>query len=127
MKIYFFGGSFDPPHLGHLKIIETCLNRFDMAHFILIPANQSPLKKNKPIAIFSSCQKFGQGQAGRIWHAPKGGVWVSAAINREGLYEKNSQLYGLAVALALVERIEQIGVNVKIKWTNDLLVDVKFI
>lgn len=50
MNIYFFGGSFDPPHLGHLKIIETCLNRFDMAHFILIPANESPLKKNKPIA-----------------------------------------------------------------------------
>ena len=50
MNVYFFGGSFDPPHLGHLKIIETCLDRFDMAHFILIPANQSPLKKNKPIA-----------------------------------------------------------------------------
>ena len=37
--------------------------------------------------------------------------------------ENNSQLYGLAVALALVERIERIGVNVNIKWPNDLLVD----
>ncbi len=84
---------------------------------------KKPVKKNQPKAVFASCQRFGQGQSGRIWQAPKGGVWVSAAIKREGLYEKNSQLYGLAVALALVERIEQIGVNVKIKWPNDLLVD----
>jgi len=84
---------------------------------------EKPIKKNQPIAIFSSCQKFGQGQAGRIWHAPKGGVWVSAAIETEGFCENNSQLYGLAVALALVERIERIGVNVNIKWPNDLLVD----
>ena len=84
---------------------------------------EKPVKKNQPKAIFSSCQRFGQGQAGRIWHAPKGGVWVSAAINREDSSENNSQLYGLAVALALVERIERIGVNVNIKWPNDLLVD----
>ena len=81
------------------------------------------VKKNQPIAIFSSCQRFAHGQAGRIWHAPKGGVWVSAAIKKEDLCENNSQLYGLSVALALVERIERIGVDVKIKWPNDLLVD----
>ena len=84
---------------------------------------EKPVKKNQPRAIFAYCQKFGQGQAGRFWHAPKGGVWVSAAIKREGPYENNSQLYGLAVALALVERIERIGVNVNIKWPNDLLVN----
>ena len=84
---------------------------------------EKPVKKNQPIAIFSSCQRFGRGQAGRIWHAPKGGVWVSAAIKREEPCENNSQLYGLAVALALVERIERIGVDVNIKWPNDLLVD----
>ncbi len=84
---------------------------------------EKPLKKNQQIAIFSSSQRFGQGQAGRNWHSPKGGVWVSAAIKKEDFYENNSQLYGLAVALALVERIERLGVNVNIKWPNDLLVD----
>ncbi len=84
---------------------------------------EKPVKQNQPIAIFSSCQRFGQGQVGRIWQAPKGGVWVSAAIKREGSCKNNSQLYGLAVALALVERIELMGVNVKIKWPNDLLVN----
>ena len=86
---------------------------------------EKPVKQNQPKAIFSSCQNFGKGQVGRFWHSPKGGVWVSAAIKREGKFENNSQLYGLAVALALVERIERIGVNVNIKWPNDLLVDGK--
>ena len=85
--------------------------------------SKKPVKKNQPKAIFTSCQRFGQGQYGRIWQAPKGGVWVSAAIKREGSYENNSQLYGLAVALALVERIERLGLNVNIKWPNDILVD----
>ncbi len=84
---------------------------------------EEPVKKNQPRAMFASCQRFGQGQAGRIWHAPKGGVWVSTAVRRDGTYENNSQLYGLAVALALIERIELMGVIVKIKWPNDLFVD----
>ena len=84
---------------------------------------EKPVKENQPIAIFSSSQRFGKGQLGRTWHAPKGGVWVSAAIEKEDSCKNNSQLYGLAVALALVERIERIGVKVNIKWPNDLLVD----
>tara|TARA_Y100001968_G_scaffold85970_1_gene77043 strand:+ start:49 stop:813 length:765 start_codon:yes stop_codon:yes gene_type:complete len=86
---------------------------------------EKPVKKNQPKAIFATCQKFGQGQFGRNWYSPKGGVWVSAAINIEGAYQDNSELYGLAVALALVERIERIGIDVKIKWPNDLWVDGK--
>ena len=50
MNIYFLGGSFDPPHLGHLKIIQSCFKEFDVNQFILIPTNRSPLKKNIPIA-----------------------------------------------------------------------------
>ena len=86
---------------------------------------EEPVKENQPKAIFASCQRFGKGQIGRYWHSPKGGVWVSSAIKKKGLGENNSHLYGLAVALALVERIEKIGVNVKIKWPNDLYVDGK--
>tara|TARA_B100001250_G_scaffold275649_1_gene238106 strand:- start:92 stop:850 length:759 start_codon:yes stop_codon:yes gene_type:complete len=84
-----------------------------------------PVKKDQPKAIFASCQKFGQGQFGRNWYSPKGGVWVSAAINIEGSSQNNSELYGLAVALALAERIELIGVDVKIKWPNDLWIEGK--
>ena len=103
-----------------LKLKPICAStEIELSNWIA----EKPVKKNQPIAIFSSCQRFGKGQAGRTWYAPKGGVWVSAAINKEDSHENNSQLYGLAVALALVERIECIGLNVSIKWPNDLLVN----
>ena len=86
---------------------------------------EKKVQKNQPRAIFSSSQKFGHGQFGRNWYSPRGGVWVSAAIQREGAYEKNTELYGLALALAMVERIELKGINVKIKWPNDLMVGDK--
>ena len=86
---------------------------------------EKPVKKDQPKAIFSSCQKFGQGQFGRNWYSPKGGVWASAAIKLEGSYQNNSELYGLAVAIALAERIERRGVDIKIKWPNDLWLEGK--
>ncbi len=85
----------------------------------------SPVKDNHYKAIFASSQKYGYGQFGRNWHSPKGGVWVSAAIQKNGSNLKNSAMFGLAVALALTERIECLGVDVKIKWPNDLLVNGK--
>ena len=46
MKIFFFGGSFDPPHRGHLSIIQSCIEKAQK--LILIPTNQSPFKENAP-------------------------------------------------------------------------------
>ena len=48
MKLYFLGGSFDPPHLGHLRIAEYFSQQCDL--FLFIPAQKSPFKKNNPIA-----------------------------------------------------------------------------
>ncbi len=86
---------------------------------------EKPIEKDFPTAIFASSQKYGQGQFGRNWHSPKGGVWVSAAINSKDCNTNNSELYGLAVALALAEMLERIGVDIKIKWPNDLLCNGK--
>ena len=43
MNLAFFGGSFNPPHIGHEMIIEYCYNLFDQ--FIVIPNRISPEKK----------------------------------------------------------------------------------
>ena len=48
MRIFFYGGTFDPPHIGHEKIIETLLPRCDK--IIIFPARKSPFKKTYPIA-----------------------------------------------------------------------------
>ena len=46
MNICFLGGSFDPPHLGHLAIAKECLKKFDK--FIFLPSKQSPHKPASP-------------------------------------------------------------------------------
>ena len=48
MNITFLGGSFDPPHLGHLKIAKFFINKCDL--FLFIPAKKSPFKPQSPLA-----------------------------------------------------------------------------
>ncbi len=45
MKIILFGGSFDPIHLGHIKIAEHALNLLKADRIIFVPAFHAPLKK----------------------------------------------------------------------------------
>ena len=44
-KIAIFGGSFDPPHLGHLEIVKKALRTLDIDKLIVVPAYVSPFKK----------------------------------------------------------------------------------
>ncbi len=48
MKIFIFGGTFDPPHLGHYQIVNRCLSECDK--LILMPARLSPNKTKNPVA-----------------------------------------------------------------------------
>ena len=50
MNLYFYGGSFDPPHLGHKEIVNYFLNKCD--ELLIIPSHQSPLKLYSPISYF---------------------------------------------------------------------------
>lgn len=44
MRIAIFGGSFDPVHLGHKKIVETALQYLDIDKLIIVPAYLNPFK-----------------------------------------------------------------------------------
>ena len=48
MKIFFYGGTFDPPHNGHKLIVDYCLNKCDK--IVLVPNRKSPHKKLVPFA-----------------------------------------------------------------------------
>ncbi len=43
-KIGIFGGSFNPPHLGHINAATTVLKKLGLDEVIIIPAFQNPLK-----------------------------------------------------------------------------------
>lgn len=52
-RIAFYGGSFDPPHNGHLTIARKLLNLFALDEFVFIPAFHAPHKKDrKPTSAF---------------------------------------------------------------------------
>lgn len=44
MKIAIFGGSFDPPHLGHEAIIDEALKELDIDKLIVVPTYLNPFK-----------------------------------------------------------------------------------
>jgi nicotinate-nucleotide adenylyltransferase len=41
-----FGGSFDPPHLGHKKIVQETLKLKDVGKVIIVPTFLNPFKDN---------------------------------------------------------------------------------
>ncbi|MEJ5172659.1 MAG: nicotinate (nicotinamide) nucleotide adenylyltransferase [Hydrogenothermaceae bacterium] len=44
MAVALFGGSFDPVHLGHLRVAEDIREYFNLEKIIFVPAYLSPLK-----------------------------------------------------------------------------------
>jgi len=46
LKIAIFGGSFDPPHIGHQKIVEKALELLDIDTLFVVPTFLSPFKES---------------------------------------------------------------------------------
>jgi len=74
--------------------------------------------------VISRVQTGGRGRLGRRWGSPEGGLWMSLVLRPSfgaDLASRLTQTAAVAVAKALWER----GVEARIKWPNDLLVDGK--
>lgn len=49
MRIGIYGGTFDPVHLGHLVLAETCRENCQLDRVILIPAGVPPHKQGREL------------------------------------------------------------------------------
>lgn len=55
MKVAFYLGSFNPPHYGHLAVINDGLQQFGMDKVVVVPAMHNPTKKDKPAPFDIRC------------------------------------------------------------------------
>jgi nicotinate-nucleotide adenylyltransferase len=46
-RIAFFGGTFDPVHIGHILIATTLLEQFGLDSFVFLPAFHAPHKPDR--------------------------------------------------------------------------------
>lgn len=49
-RIGIFGGTFDPPHLAHLLLAETCIDALHLTRVLWVPAATPPHKNDKMIS-----------------------------------------------------------------------------
>ncbi len=52
MRVGVFGGSFDPPHLGHVAVAQAAADQFSLATVLFVPTGRQPLKPAGPRASF---------------------------------------------------------------------------
>ncbi len=50
MRIGVFGGTFDPPHVGHLILAEECRTQLDLDKLLWVVTNEPPHKENQFIS-----------------------------------------------------------------------------
>ena len=53
MRVAFFGGSFDPPHSGHLALARAAAKQFSLDRVLLAPTGRQPLKRDGAEATFT--------------------------------------------------------------------------
>ncbi len=53
MRVALFGGSFDPPHHGHIAIATAAADVFDLEQVLFAPVGRQPLKTGRPPAPFA--------------------------------------------------------------------------
>ena len=112
------GRRLAPWRLRHLPVCAS--TELELSRWLtqLAPGPEDPLPG--PLAVRARRQRFGRGQQGRNWSSPAGGVWLSAALPWPA-DPAGAAAPGLAVAVGLALELEALGLEVRLKWPNDLL------
>ncbi len=72
--------------------------------------------------VVSRVQTGGRGRHGRNWGSPPGGIWMSLVL-RLPLKAEHAPRITQAAVVGAAKALRSIGVEARIKWPNDLLVE----
>lgn len=73
--------------------------------------------------VVSKVQRGGWGRQRRRWESPAGGLWMSLVL-RPRLSARFAARVTQAAAVGVAKALREFGVEARIKWPNDLLLDV---
>lgn len=99
-----------------LHIFESIPSTNEMARDLLNQGAKSGC------VVIATEQTAGRGQWGKKWLSPTGGLYLSVAIAPK-LEVTNSYQLTLATAWGIASQLRNCGINVGIKWPNDLVLD----
>jgi BirA family biotin operon repressor/biotin-[acetyl-CoA-carboxylase] ligase len=111
------------PLAWRLRALPVCASsELELEHWLAEPSLAACPRLTAPLAVLARRQRHGRGQRGRRWVSPAGGAWISAALPWPEAVEAAAPP-GLAVAVGLALELEGLGLAVRLKWPNDLLLD----
>ena len=70
--------------------------------------------------IIANSQTSGRGRYGHTWVSDKGNLYLSAVLKT---YGTQTPLMAFVVAVAVAETLSKAGIDVQLKWPNDVLLD----
>ena len=74
--------------------------------------------------LISEKQSEGRGRLGRHWASSSGGIWLSVIL-RPRIKPQDAPIITMAATLSVVRAIKEVtGINAKIKWPNDVIVEI---
>ncbi len=68
--------------------------------------------------VVADIQSSGRGSKGRSWYSPEGGLWMSVLLKHD-----QNCLISLIAGVAICEAFATYGIDAKIKWPNDVLLN----
>lgn len=85
-------------------------------------AKRIAFQEDEGTIIVTDTQIRGYGRKFRAWASPKGGLWMSVILKPKIEPERLPKIVFVG-ALAVVEALRDLGVEARIKWPNDVLVN----
>ena len=108
MRLGIFGGTFDPPHVGHLLAASDAIEHLSLDRLIFVPAAVQPLKTHRSTASGADRLAMVRLTAG---DDPRFGA-DSVELDRDGLSYSVDTLGDFARRFPLAERFFLVGADV---------------
>lgn len=112
-------------HNLHTKILGKKIIHFDTIDSTNDYAKKIGNEESEGTVIISEEQTKGRGRLGRNWHSNLSeGIWMSIIL-KPNIVPYKAPFITLIAGASIVEALHKLGVNAKIKWPNDIILNEK--